>query len=299
VTADRIALRRSFARRMMAIARVTDAAVEQALATVPREAFLGDGPWTILDPRRGTADLAGTDPARIYEDVLVVLDPARGLNNGSPSLHALMLHHLAVRPGDRVLHVGAGTGYYSAILADLAGPDGRVTAIEFEPRLAAIAAAALTPWPQVTAVEGDGAAWPIEEVDRIYVNFAAALPAAAWIDHLAPGGTLVFPLGTPNPGARGDARRQSDQGAVLAFTRTPAGIAARHLTRCAFVCAEGSLAGTPSLQESLHRAFVRGGVEFVQSFHRPPPASPERCWFWSPDWALSYDDLPAAPASTA
>ena len=70
--------------------------------------------------------------------MLVVLDPARGLNNGSPSLHALMLHHLAVRPGDRVLHVGAGAGYYSAMLAELAGPEGSVIAIEYDPRLAAM-----------------------------------------------------------------------------------------------------------------------------------------------------------------
>ena len=76
------------------------------------------------------------------------------------------------------------------------------------------------------------------------------MPAARWIDKLSPGGTLVFPLGTPPGRARGEARRHSGHGAVLAFTRTAAGIAVRHLTPCAFVCAEGSLAGTPALQEA-------------------------------------------------
>jgi protein-L-isoaspartate(D-aspartate) O-methyltransferase len=284
------ALRRAYAARMLRLAGVADAAVEHAFAAVPREDFLGPGPWTLLDQTVGAIELAGDDPRPLYEDVLVVLDQARGLNNGSPSLHALMLHHLGVRAGDRVLHVGAGTGYYTAMLAELAGPQGRVTAIEYDPLLAEAAHANLRPWPCVTAVRGDGAEWPQETVDRIYVNFAVADPALRWTDHLSDGGTLVFPLGIPPGSARGEERRHSGRGAVLACTRSGTGIAVRHLTPCAFVCAEGSLAGTPALRESLDRAFLRGGIEFVRSYRRPPPSSPQRCWFWSPDWALLYDE---------
>ena len=290
---DLAALRRSYARRMLRIAGIEDPAVEHALASVAREDFLGAGPWTLLDQNAGALELADRDPRPLYQDVLIVLDRARGLNNGSPSLHALMLHHLGVRPGERVLHVGAGTGYYTAMLAELAGPTGRVTAVEFDPTLAAAARANLAPWPTVTAIEGDGADWPQDEVDRIYVNFAVADPAARWTDCLAEAGTLVFPLGLAPTRARGEARHQSGHGAVLAFTRTAPGIAVRHLTPCAFVCAEGPLAGTPALRDRLAHAFVRGGIEFVRSYRRPPPASPERCWFWCPAWALSYDALPA------
>jgi len=282
-------LRCNYAVRMLHIAGVADAAVERALATVPREDFLGAPPWTILDQTVGAIEVTDADPRPLYEDVLVVLDQARGINNGSPSLHALMLHHLDVHPGDRVLHVGAGAGYYTAVLAELAGPQGSVIAIEYDPHLAKAARANLRPWPNVTVVEGDGADWPAGPVERIYVNFAVADPAARWIDNLSASGTLVFPLGTPPPHARGDARRHSGQGSVLACTHTAPGIVVRHLTHCAFVCAEGSLAGTPALQEALARAFLRGGVEFVRSYRRPPPPSPERCWFWSPAWALSYD----------
>ncbi len=288
------AQRRDYAARMLRIAGVRDEPVQHALSTVPREDFLGPGPWTVLDPAVGAIELAGDDPRLLYEDVLVVLDQARGLNNGSPSLHALMLHHLGVRPGDRVLHLGAGAGYYTAMLAELAGPEGSVTAIEFDPRLAEAARANLRPWPTVTTIRSDAAEWPQGAMDRIYVNFAVADPARRWIDELSAGGTLVFPLGIPPGRARGEVQRHSGRGAVLAFTRTAAGIAARHLTPCAFVCAEGSLAGTAMLRESLDRAFIRGGVEFVRSYRRPPPASPERCWFWSPDWALSYDEPGAA-----
>jgi protein-L-isoaspartate(D-aspartate) O-methyltransferase len=288
---DPSALRCNYAARMLSIAGVADAAVERALAHVPREDFLGPPPWTILDQTVGAIALTDADPRPLYEDVLVVLDRARGLNNGSPSLHALMLHHLDVHSGDRVLHVGAGAGYYTAMLAELVGTQGSVIAIEYDPDLAKAARANLRPWPNVTVVEGDGADWPDGPVEHIYVNFAVADPAARWIDNLSVGGTLVFPLGTPPTHARGDARWHSGHGSVLACTHTASGIVVRHLTHCAFVCAEGSLAGTPALQEALDRAFLHGGVEFVRSYRRPPPPSPERCWFWSPAWALSYDTL--------
>lgn len=292
---DPNALRCDYAVRMLSIAGVANAAVERALARVPREDFLGPPPWTILDQTVGAIALTDADPRPLYEDVLVVLDRARGINNGSPSLHALMLHHLDVNPGDRVLHVGAGTGYYTAVLAELTGAQGSVIAIEYDPHLATAARANLRPWPNVTVVEGDGDDWPDGPVERIYVNFAVADPTARWIDNLSADGTLVFPLGTPPTRMRGETRRHSGPGSALACTRTASGIAARHLTYCAFVCAVGSLAGSPALREALDRAFLGGGVEFVRSYRCPPPPSPERCWFWSPAWALSYD---APPGST-
>jgi protein-L-isoaspartate(D-aspartate) O-methyltransferase len=253
---------------------------------VPREDFLGPPPWSIVDAGLGGVRLAGDDPTPLYDDVLVVLDAERGVNNGSPSLHALMLHTLGVRPGERVLHIGAGGGYYSAILSELTGKQGRVTAIEYDARLAAAANAHLRPWPNVVALREDGATWPREEVDRIYVNFAVADPPARWTELLAEGGTLVFPLAAP---AAPGWRRHSGTGAVLAITRTPTGFAVHHVSPCAFVCAEGPLAGTREQQARLAAALARPGLEFVRSYLRPAPASAERCWFWSPDWALSYD----------
>ena len=284
---DLAALRRDYAARMLRLAGIEDAAVEGAFAAVGREDFLGPGPWTVLTSA-GTIELTGDDPRLLYEDVLVVLDRERGLNNGSPSLHALMLHHLRVRPGDRVLHVGAGAGYYTALLAELAGQQGSVAAIEHDPCLAAACRTNLSSWPTVTACQGDGADWPPGPVERIYVNCAVADPARRWIEQLSDGGTLVFPLGVP--AVHGEGRRHCGNGAVLAFTRRGAGMAVRHLTPCAFVCAEGPLAGTPALRKALTRAFAHGGIEFVRGYRRPPPPEPERCWFWSPDWAFCYDE---------
>jgi protein-L-isoaspartate(D-aspartate) O-methyltransferase len=283
--ADLAIIRAAYARQMVRSFGLDDPRVEAAFAAVPREDFLGGAPWSLIRSGSGRHTLARNDPVLVYQDVLVALDAARGVNNGSPALHALMLHHLGVRQGDRVLHVGAGGGYYSALLAELAGAAGQVAAIEFEPGLAANARGHLAPWGNVTVQTGDGAAFPTALVDRIYVNFAVARPAEAWLDHLAPGGTLLFPLAVPPPG---DPAAQHGRGAVLALTRTDSGFAAKFVSPCSFVCAEGELAGDAPLRLRLHEAFQRGGVEFVASFRRGP-SPPERCWFWSPEWSLSYD----------
>jgi protein-L-isoaspartate(D-aspartate) O-methyltransferase len=168
-------------------------------------------------------------------------------------------------------------------------PAGHVAAIEFDASLAARAGAALAPWPNVTVTNSDGADFPHADVDRIYVNFGVARPADAWLDHLAPGGVLVFPLVAP-PAKEPDALH--GDGAVLAVAATPTGFAASFVSRCSFVRAHGVLAGDMSLQKRLHDAFGNGGVDFVGSLRRRP-SSPDRCWLWTPEWSLSYD--PPAP----
>jgi guanylate kinase len=276
------AQRRDYADRMLAAVHITDRRVADAFAAVPREAFVGPLPWALYDPNGGdSATLDGSDPARLYDDVLVVLDRAKGLNNGSPSLHALMLHHLAVAPGDRVLHIGIGAGYYTAMLAELAGPQGRITAVEYDARLAEIARANLRPWPNVTVIEGDGAAYPRDTTERVYVNFAVVDPALAWFDCLPTGGTLLFPLAAPKPG--GESR--SGLGAVLLITRTAQGYAARHLSPCGFVMAEGPLGGSAEMRARLWAAFGRGGIDRVTGLRRGGERS-DRDWFWSPGWSL-------------
>lgn len=136
------------------------------------------------------------------------------MNNGSPSLHAKLLQALAVKPGDRIVHVGAGTGYYSAILSELVGPAGQVTAIEFDATLADQAARFLADRPNVTVICSDGAAWPQAPANGVYVNFGVIRPADRWIENLAPRGRLVFWLGGPGPQREGMGGRHSNGGAV-------------------------------------------------------------------------------------
>ncbi|KMO33268.1 protein-L-isoaspartate(D-aspartate) O-methyltransferase [Methylobacterium variabile] len=183
--------RAAYAARIAARARTDDPALIRAFATVPREAFCGPGPWTVLGE-----DGAGTveDPAGLYRDVLVALRPAAGLNNGEPSLHALCLAAARPRPGERAVQVGAGGGYYTAILAELVGQAGRVDAYEVEPSLAAAARAALAGYAQVTVHARSGAEAPLPPADLVTVAAGATAPLPVWLDALAPGGRLLVPL---------------------------------------------------------------------------------------------------------
>jgi protein-L-isoaspartate(D-aspartate) O-methyltransferase len=170
--------------------------IVEAFAAVPRERFLGPGPWQILpDVRLDRPFLTPDDaPHWLYHDVLVAIDPARSLNNGMPSFWAHNLDHLDLARGERVLQVGAGTGYYSALLAEMTGPQGHVTAVEYDDALAAQARANLAPWRHVAVVAGDGRTHDAGEVDAIVVFAGSTHPGPLWLDRLADGGRLIMPL---------------------------------------------------------------------------------------------------------
>ena len=133
-------VRRAYAKQIMAASGVPYERVAQAFAAVPREQFLGPGPWPILRWSRGYERSPSNDPVYLYTDDLIGIDPSREINNGQPSFHFILMARLDPQPGEHVVHIGAGTGYYTAILAALVGAQGRITAIEYEACLAALAA---------------------------------------------------------------------------------------------------------------------------------------------------------------
>ena len=300
-------LRCAFARQIVAVAGAAgNAALESAFARVPRERFLGDGPWKIADIGRGLIELPSCDPVYAYQDVLFSLAPGRGVNNGAPSLHARLLDALAPGPGQRIVHLGAGTGYYSAILAELVGPTGHVQAVEIDPALADEARRNLDAWGNVDVAVGDAGAWPQQRADRVYVNFAVTGLPAPWIEHLSPTGRLVLPLGVPGQPMRPAGPRFSKiGGAFLIENRddggegagggedaASGGFAARHICRAYFVHAEGEADRIDDgAVDRLDRAFQSGGVDFVKSLVWRRTADAARCWFWSPEWSLSYDPV--------
>ncbi len=274
VMADEIAKRR----RAYA-AEVTrgagDARIEAAFATVPREDFAGPPPWRI-----GSGGLfgqtTGEDLGSLYEDILVAIDVRRGVNNGQPSLHAQSIDALGVKEGDTVVQIGAGAGYYTAILAYLVGPEGRVFAYEIEPDIAERARANLSRYPQVEIRARSGIE-DLPEADAIYVNAAATHPLSAWLDALKVGGRLVFPL-----------QREHSTGAMLLVTRPERGAVwpARFLSAVVFIACEG--AQDPAIGRQLDEAFRRGGSGRVRSL-RFGSAPSRSDWLRQDGWALSTE----------
>src|SRR5260370_9866860 len=144
----------------MAAAGVAARRVEAAFAAVRREHFLGPGPWPILRWGRGYEPTPSRDPVYLYDDVLVGIIPERNLNNGQPWLHAMLIASAAPRRGEHAVHLGAGVGYYTAILHPLVGRTRRVTAIEFDPGLAERTAANFAAHRHLTVTHAHGSHVP-------------------------------------------------------------------------------------------------------------------------------------------
>lgn len=208
--------------------------IGDAFAFVPREHFLGRGPWSVSRFTHGGPAYVETpsdDPILVYQNILIALDRDKGINNGEPWLHGEMIAALDPDRGDTVLHVGCGTGYYSAILAQLAGPSGKVIAYEIEPTLAETAARCLEPWENVAVESESGAGQRLPTANAIYVNAGATRPDAAWLDALANGGRLVFPLS----GASGN----GGWGVTLRILREGSAFRVRVVGRSAFIGCSG------------------------------------------------------------
>jgi protein-L-isoaspartate(D-aspartate) O-methyltransferase len=188
--------RNFYANFVAASAGSNDERLVAAFASVPRERFMGPPPWSIVAGRRY---IATHEPRLLYQDVVVGLAVERGINNGQPSLHARCLAACAPVAGDSVVQIGAGTGYYTAILASLAGPTGQVIAYEIEADLAERARENLRDLPTVRVENASACQDALPGANVIYVNAGVTHPPSAWLDALNVGGRLVFPL-TPNSG---------------------------------------------------------------------------------------------------
>jgi protein-L-isoaspartate(D-aspartate) O-methyltransferase len=283
-------LRRVYARQVLTLANAFEnVSLEAAYATVPRETFLGSGEWRINTPWSVGA-LIPNDPILIYQDVVVALDRERGVNNGSPSLHAHWLDVVAPGPGERVMHIGAGTGYYSAILAELVGDEGRVMSIEFDAALAARAQRNLADRSNVACIEGNGFDWPQAAVDVVYVNFAASRPARSWVENLNVGGRLVFPLGVPR--AATPMIGQGLNAVALLVTRHIGGYSAKALGRVSFVYAESEKANVPQEEiDALCESLQQQNLADIKTLFLDKPQASSSFWFAGSDWGLSTEEF--------
>jgi len=269
-----------YAEELRAVANLQSEAVVKAFAKVPREHFLGPGPWQVKSPGfEGYWTTKDADPKQLYHNILVAIDPSRLLNNGHPSFLASLIDRLDVKPGDHVVHVGCGTGYYTAIMAEVVGREGHVTAIEVDSELASRARDNLNDFPNVEVIEGDGGEIDAGPSDAILINAGATDPKSVWLDSLRIGGRLLVPLTVTEETDDGGGGR------VLKVTRQPGGLTACFISGVGiFSCVRGRDA---ELNQRLKEAFERDDWKSVQSLRREPHEPADTCWLHAESFCLS------------
>ena len=167
--------------------------VSGAFDATPRAGFLPR-------PARGRAAYDG--PIQI----------GRGQTNSQPRTVAAMLRLLQVREGDRVLDVGAGSGWSTALLAHLTGPAGEVLGVELEPTLVEFGRANLArldrPWARIEQADPERLGWPdTAPFDRVLVSAEPRALPDELVEQLTDDGRMVIPV----------------SGTMLLVQRTPSG----------------------------------------------------------------------------
>jgi len=280
-----------FVEDLRVAAGITTPAILEAFARVPREQFVGPAPRRVgkrlmrMGGQLLEYQTLEGDPAVLYHDVVVALDEEREINNGQPSLWAKLFEELQPHSGDRVLHLGCGTGYYTAILAEIVGPKGSVSGVEIDPELARRARDALAAWANVTVACGNGLTVAPGSSDLMVVSAGATHPLKGWLAALRPSGRLLFPLTADSPNPR------SGNGAMLLITRSGNGaFAARFLTPAAFVHFDGGRDPETGarFQQALRLRFQKASD--VRSLREDRHEEGETCWLHTDSFCLSYRD---------
>lgn len=246
-------------------------AVIEAFAKVPREQYLGNGPWRIHS--RLQIGAVHTSPSaalhEIYHDVLVSLDEKRGFNSGLPSLWALVFDHLNVAAGQTVLQVGAGVGYFTAILAELTGSEGRVIAYEIDEELARRAQSNLAHYAHVEVISGDAT----QAVDLPNLDVVAAFAGVThvperWLSNLSDKGRMALPF-----------TGEDQRGFMMLLERAGRAFPVRSLMPCGFYPCSGARRSDEEKALMAALKAARGKVTGLAQYHRARPANGlENAW---------------------
>lgn len=204
---------------------LSDAAVIQAFRAILRHHFLPGRP---LD--------------EVYEDSAVMTKMGdRGVpisSSSQPAIMAVMLQQLRLKRGQRVLEIGAGTGYNAALIAQLVGRTGEVVTVDIDRELCDQARANLASAgvDGVKVVQGDGAeGWAASApYDRIILTVSTTDLSPAWTSQLAEDGVLVVPLALAGP------VQQS-----VAFVRRQTALVSAEIASCGFMPLRGQMAPPP------------------------------------------------------
>lgn len=239
--------------------------VEDAFLSIPRHLFLPDKPLE-----------------EVYSDIAIAVKRTEEgqwtSSSSQPAMMAIMLEQLDLRPGMRVLEIGAGSGFNAALMAHIVGPEGAVTTLDIQPDLIEQARRALDSvgMQRVQAISADGGYGWLQNApyDRIILTVGAEVIAPAWREQLAPGGKLVMPLGIRSGGPQKS----------IAFQLRGDELVSISMSDCGFMMLQGAF----THQKPVVTQFgPRDGLVMISP--RALPASATQLY----DWLRQPNDLPS------
>lgn len=237
MTPDSTALRDALVQTLTRTGAIRSPIVAAAFGAVPRERFL-----------------PGVPVADAYRDDAIITRRERGglpsSSSSQPSIMAIMIEQSDLRPGHRVLEIGAGTGYNAAVMQEIVGPAGRVVTVDIQSDVAQEAEAHLRAagYADVLVAAADGGyGYPPEgPYDRIMVTASASDISPHWREQLREGGVLVLPL------------RLRTQGLSVALEKRGAIFASRSITCSGFMHLRGAYGHGDNLAEMGDGLFLSG-----------------------------------------
>ena len=258
----------------------------EAFTSVPRERFLPPGPWSIItsNSKKRHVTTKTARPTEVYHDAPFVIDARKKVHNGQPSLWASAIDRCEPHSANRVLHVGGATGYYSAILAEMVGPDGTVISVEVDPDLAEIATKNLEAWPNVTVINSD---WRNLDQDLSfdYVLFTTGVPNLPdeIFERLGPSGRIVFPFVVREENS------QFGEGELIALSRVDNDVwRAASISKVSIYCDQFTEpALIPSVTVFLVRKQIENSEHSLRSLRRLDQSPDNSCLLLCKNWWFS------------
>lgn len=226
---DAPSLQQTLVDTLIAAGRIQSPDVEASFRAVPRHLFVPDAPLET-----------------VYSNTHIVTKTIEGRDVSSssqPSMMAIMLEQLDLRAGQRVLEIGAGTGYNAALMAHIVGPAGQVVTIDIDEDIVAAARAHLAAagFERVRAICSDGGMGHPDAApyDRIIVTVGTDDIAPAWREQLRHDGRLVVPIGVTS------LDMVSGSKVLATFDHVDDHLESRILAYCRFVPLRGVFAASP------------------------------------------------------
>lgn len=268
-------IRKIYAQEVFQRAGIKSKRVLEAFAKVPKEKFFGPGPWKMIQLKDNSYQTSDDNPEYLYQDTLIVLDQKKKLNSGRPSWLAMVFAAANPLPGETVVHIGAGVGYYTAILAELVTSKGEVIAVEIDDQLVLKLKENLKDYTNISVIHADGSIFPVPPCNVLLINAGATYLQKQWVTCLCQAGRLLVPLTIAD----------SSSGLLLRVTR----IASKYRAEFLHGVSIYPCLGMQSDQESklLSEAILKHGRKFSGQLRFDPENADSSCWLQSKDYWFS------------